>query len=193
MEGRPAGRPSASCEAPASIASRSPASMGRAPRRRRGHDARTMTTSALTDEQQDFIAAVRDFCARELGTRDQRDALTANGRHPHNQDLYKQMAGLGWLGVAIPEEYGGSGGGMVDLCLFLEEAARGLAPIGGFGVSMITAGAYERFGTEEQKQQILGGVAEGNVEAIAMSEPGAGSDVGAVTCRAVRQNGSYVV
>ena len=106
----------------------------------------------LTDEQKSFVGAIRDFCARECGTREQRDKLTEEGRHPHNQDIYKSMAELGWLGVAIPEEYGGSGGGLVDLCLFLEETARGQAPIGGFGVSMIVAGAYERFGTDEQKQ-----------------------------------------
>ncbi len=153
----------------------------------------TATRSDLTDEQRDFAAAVRDFCARECGTREQRDALTGGGRHPHNQELYERVAQLGWLGVAIPEEHGGSGGGMVDLCLFLEESARGMLPIGGFGVSMITAGAIERFGTPEQKEEILRGVVAGNVEAIAMSEPGAGSDVGAMRCRAERRNGSYVV
>jgi isovaleryl-CoA dehydrogenase len=147
----------------------------------------------LTDEQKDFVAAVRDFCQRECGTREQRDKLTGNGRHPHNEDLYRQMAELGWLGVATPEEYGGAGGGMVDLCLFLEETTRGMAPIGGFGVTEIVGGAYERFGTEEQKQQMLGGIVAGNVEAIAMSEPEAGSDVGNLKCRAERVNGSYVL
>ena len=58
---------------------------------------------------------------------------------------------------------------------------------------MITAGAVERFGTEEQKQEILGGVARGRVEAIAMSEPEAGSDVGNLSCRAERSNGGYVI
>jgi alkylation response protein AidB-like acyl-CoA dehydrogenase len=147
----------------------------------------------LTHEQQDFVAAVRDFCQRECGTREQRDTLTNGGRHPHNQELYKQMAELGWLGVATPEEYGGSGGGLVDLCLFLEETTRGLAPIGGFGVTEIVGGAYERFGTPEQKKAMLEGIVAGNVQAIAMSEPEAGSDVGNLKCRAVRENGSYVL
>jgi alkylation response protein AidB-like acyl-CoA dehydrogenase len=150
-------------------------------------------TLTLSDEQREFVAALRDFCRRECGTREQRDALTGGGRKPHNQDLYRQMADLGWLGVAIPEAYGGSGGGLVDLCLFLEETARGMAPIGGFGVSMIVAGAIERFGTDEQKEQLLGGIARGAVEAIAMSEPEAGSDVGALRCKAERRNGGYVV
>jgi alkylation response protein AidB-like acyl-CoA dehydrogenase len=140
----------------------------------------------LTDEQQDFVAAIRDFCRRECGTREQRDALTDGGRKPHNQDLYSKIAQLGWLGVAVDEEYGGTGGGMVDLCLFLEETARGMAPVGGFGVSMIVGGAYERFGTDPQKEEILSGIVGGRLEAIAMSEPEAGSDVGALRCKAER-------
>ena len=147
----------------------------------------------LSHEQQDFVSAVRDFCQRECGTREQRDKLTDHGRHPHNQDLYKQMADLGWLGVATPEQYGGAGGGLVDMCLFLEETTRGLAPIGGFGVTEIVGGAYERFGTEAQKEAMLTGIVSGNVQAIAMSEPEAGSDVGNLKCKAVRENGSYVL
>jgi alkylation response protein AidB-like acyl-CoA dehydrogenase len=58
---------------------------------------------------------------------------------------------------------------------------------------MIVAGAVRRFGTEEQKQQLLGGIARGRVEAIAMSEPEAGSDVGNLSCRAQRANGHYLV
>src|SRR4051794_657572 len=147
----------------------------------------------ITEEQQDLVAAVRDLCRRECGTREQRDALTGRGRHPHNPELYRKVAELGWLGVAIPEAYGGTGGGMVDLCLFLEESSRGMAPIGAFGVSMIVGAAFERYGTEEQKQEILPGIVGGAVESIAMSEPGAGSDVGALQCRAARSNGGYVI
>jgi len=146
----------------------------------------------LTNEQQDFVAAVRDFAQRECGTREQRDALTDGGQHPHNAELYQQVADLGWLGVAIPEEHGGSGGGLVDMCLFLEAFSYGQMPIGAYAVTMIVAGAYERFGSDEQKAEMLGGIAAGNVEAIAMSEPEAGSDVGSLKLRAVRENGHYV-
>jgi isovaleryl-CoA dehydrogenase len=147
----------------------------------------------LTDEQQSFVEAIRDFADRECGTREQRDALTDNGKEVFNLDVYKRIAELGWLGASIPEEYGGSGGGAVDMCLLLEESSRGQIPMGFFGVSMISAGAVSRFGSEEQKQEILGGVAGGVVECIAMSEPEAGSDVGSLTCRAERSNGGYVV
>ncbi|MFF8780479.1 acyl-CoA dehydrogenase family protein [Streptomyces sp. NPDC015140] len=147
----------------------------------------------LSDERRDLVKAIADFCRRECGTKEQRDKLTANGQEQHNQNLYEKMARLGWLGIAIPEEYGGGGQGMTDLCLFLQETSYGLAPISGFGTTVIAASAYEKFGTEEQKRTVLEGVAAGRVEAISMSEPGAGSDVGALACRAERTTGGYLV
>ncbi|MCW8103065.1 acyl-CoA dehydrogenase family protein [Streptomyces tauricus] len=88
------------------------------------------------------------------------------------------MAALGGLGTAIPEEYGGAGRGLTDLCLFLQESPYGLAPISGYGPTVISAAAYENFGTEVQKRTVLEGVVEGRVEAVSMSEPGPGSEVG---------------
>jgi len=148
---------------------------------------------ALSDEQEDFLDAIRDFCDRECGTPDQRERLTDGYREHHNFDVYKQMADLGWLGVTIDEQYGGSGGTMLDACLFMEETSRGLAPIGGYATTLIVAGATQRFGTEAQKQEILGGIAGGAVEAIAMTEPEAGSDVGALSCKAEAVDGGFVI
>jgi alkylation response protein AidB-like acyl-CoA dehydrogenase len=147
----------------------------------------------LTDEQRAFVESIRDFAARECGTREQRDALTDHGHNPHNQAIYERVAELGWVGVSVPEEYGGGGGGAVDMCLMLEETARGLIPIQFVNVSMITAGAVGRFASEELKRELLGGIARGCPEAIAMSEPEAGSDVGALRCRAERSDGEYAI
>ena len=147
----------------------------------------------LSDEQRNFVEAIRDFCNRECGKQEQRERLTEGYEHSHSAEIYKKMADLGWLGVTIDEAHGGSGGGMVEACLFMEETSRGLAPIGGYGTTLIVAGAVERFGSEEQKQQILGGIASGSVEAIAMTEPEAGSDVGSLTTFAERVNGGFVI
>jgi alkylation response protein AidB-like acyl-CoA dehydrogenase len=152
-----------------------------------------MTLITLTDEQQAFVEAIRDFARRECGTREQRIALTDNGREPHNQALYDRIAALGWLGVAIPERYGGAGGGALDMCLLCEEFTCGQIPMGFYPISMMTAKPVERFGTEDLKREILGGVVRGRVEAIAMSEPEAGSDVGNLSCRAERVDGGYVL
>jgi isovaleryl-CoA dehydrogenase len=153
----------------------------------------TLPALGFTDEQRAFRETIRDFAERECGTTEQRERLTQGYTELHNQAIYEKLADLGWLGVSIDEEYGGSGGGMVDACIFLEETLRGLVPISGYGVSLIVAGAYQRFGTEEQKQEILGGITRGRVEAIAMSEPEAGSDVGNLSCKAERQNGGFVL
>jgi isovaleryl-CoA dehydrogenase len=56
----------------------------------------------LTDEQRDFVAAIRDFCQRECGTSEQRAQLTDDYTELHNDGIYKQMAELGWLGLTIP-------------------------------------------------------------------------------------------
>src|SRR5215210_7878669 len=142
--------------------------------------------AALTDEQQDFVAALRDFCEREVSGRGRDD-------DPHDDAVAKQMAELGWYGLEIDEEYGGSGGSFLDATLFLEETTRGRAPIAGYGVTLICVGALNRLGTEEQKRDLLGRVANGGTLAIAMSEPEAGSDVGALQCKAERDNGEWVL
>ena len=147
----------------------------------------------LTDEQRAFVEAIRDFARRECGTREQRDALTENGREPHNPEIYAKIADLGWLGAAIPEEYGGAGGGSVDLCLLCQEFSRGQIPMGFFPVTMMSARPVELFGSDGLKEEILPRIVAGTVYAIAMSEPEAGSDVGNVSCRAERANGGWVI
>ena len=149
----------------------------------------------LSDEQQAFVESIRDFCARELAG-DRLRELTNGFTDPHNHDVARKMAELGWYGLCIPEEYGGSGGSFLDASLFLEETTRGQAPIGAYAVTLIVVGALSRFGTEEQKRDLLGRVAAGGTLAIAMSEPEAGSDVavaedlGAARERRVGINGS---
>jgi alkylation response protein AidB-like acyl-CoA dehydrogenase len=152
-----------------------------------------MALQNLTDEQQAFVETIRDFAQRECGTREQRDALTDHGREPHNQELYERIAQLGWAGVAIPEAYGGSGGGAVDMCLLCEEFSRGQIPMGFFPITMMAARPVERFASEALKEELLGGIVGGAVEAIAMSEPEAGSDVGNLSCRAERVDGGFVI
>jgi alkylation response protein AidB-like acyl-CoA dehydrogenase len=147
----------------------------------------------LSDEQQNFVDAIRDFCGRECGTQEQRERLTDGYTELHSAEIYSKMADLGWLGISIPEEVGGAGGGMVDACLFMEETSRGGAPIGGYSTTLIVAGAVMRFGSDEQKRKILGGIASGSVEAIAMTEPEAGSDVGSLATTAESVNGGYVL
>jgi butyryl-CoA dehydrogenase len=143
------------------------------------------------EEQREFAAAVREFCARECGTREQRDGLSAGGREAHSPALYAKLAAAGYVGVSIPEEYGGSGGGLVEQVVLFEELFYGLAPVHGAGSSHTVAGVYKRFATEEQKKAALGAISAGSVMSISVSEPQAGSDAANIACKAERIPGGY--
>jgi isovaleryl-CoA dehydrogenase len=150
------------------------------------------TDHGLTDEQRDFVEAIRDFAAREC-TPDKLERLTDGYKDAHSEEIAAKLAELGWYGLTIDEEYGGSGGSFLDAALFLEETTRGQVPIGAYAVTLIVVGALNRFGTEEQKRELLGRVCGGGALAIAMSEPEAGSDVAALKTKARRDNGDWVL
>jgi isovaleryl-CoA dehydrogenase len=139
----------------------------------------------LSDEQKDFVAAIRDFASREKFEIPEHDH--------HSDEAAARMAELGWWGLMIDEAYGGSGGSFVDATLFLEETTRGQIPIAGYGVTLIVVGAVNLFGTEEQRQDLLGRAAKGGVLAIAMSEPDSGSDVASLQCKARLEDGEWVL
>ncbi|TCJ97396.1 acyl-CoA dehydrogenase family protein [Nocardia alba] len=147
----------------------------------------------FSPEQQDFAAAVAAFAKREAGTREKRDALTDHDAEQHHAGVYGKMAELGWLGLTVPEEYGGSDATMVDMCILLEESLRGMLPIGAIGPTLITGGAYAKFGTEAQKDTVLRGIVRGASQSISMSEPEAGSDVGNITAKAEKTNDGWLI
>jgi butyryl-CoA dehydrogenase len=150
-----------------------------------------MEAVGLTEDQRDLAMAVREFCSKECGTREQRDALTEHGAEQHNRGFFEKLASLGYLGVSIPEEYGGSGGGLTEQVILFEELWRGLAPVHGAGSSHTVAGVYKRFATEGQKKATLGAICSGQVMSISISEPGAGSDAAAIDCKAEKVDGGW--
>lgn len=145
----------------------------------------------LTDEQDSLVSTVREFAARECGSREKRLALTNGGTTHTNRDIARKLADLGFLGLSIPEEYGGSGGGLFDACLFLEELTYNQIPLGSYGVTLIVSHMYLKSATEDLKKEILGSVLAGTPAAVAMSEPGSGSDVASLRCKAEKSDGGY--
>ncbi|MCD2188932.1 acyl-CoA dehydrogenase family protein [Actinomycetospora soli] len=145
----------------------------------------------LTEEQTAFAGAIAEFARREVPDKAALDRLTVEG--PHSDEVYRKIADLGWLGISLPEEYGGADGSMTDLLVFLEETSYHRLPIGGFGTTIITAAAIQKFGSDEQKRTLLGGTSRGDVLAISMSEPGAGSDVGGLTCKATKTEDGWLI
>ncbi|RVU21401.1 acyl-CoA dehydrogenase [Streptomyces antnestii] len=124
-----------------------------------------------------------------LGRRYGRDYMTRVVREEgHPEELWAEAAKLGYLGVNLPEEYGGGGGGIYELSLVLEELGASGAPLLMLVVSPAICGTViSRFGTPEQKAAWLPGLADGSrTMAFGITEPDAGSNSHRITTTARR-------
>ncbi|MFF2087324.1 acyl-CoA dehydrogenase family protein [Nocardia sp. NPDC058176] len=133
----------------------------------------------------------RAFMAKELAP----NIDKYREQHHVDRDLWNKAGELGLLCLSIPEEYGGGGGTFAHEAVLMEEQARVVDT--SWGVSLhngIVAHYLLSYGTEEQKQQWLPKMASGEVVgAIAMTEPGTGSDLQAVKAKAIRDGDEYVI
>jgi isovaleryl-CoA dehydrogenase len=112
------------------------------------------------------------------------------------RDLWPQMGALGLHGITVEEEYGGSGLGYLEHCVAMEEVSRASASVGlSYGAhSNLCVNQIRRNGTEAQKKRYLGKLISGeHVGALAMSEPGSGSDVVSMRARADQKGDRYVL
>jgi len=112
------------------------------------------------------------------------------------RDLWPQMGELGLHGITVEEEYGGIGLGYLEHCIAVEEMSRGSASVGlSYGAhSNLCVNQIRRNGTEEQKRRYLPKLISGeHVGALAMSEPGAGSDVVSMKLRAEKKGDKYIL
>ena len=115
--------------------------------------------------------------------------------HRFPWDFYREMAAGGWIGIAIPEQYGGGGRGIVEAAAVLEEvAASGACMNGASALHMSIFGMQPVIlhGTDEMRQRFLPGVADGSLHvAFGITEPDAGTDTTKITTRAVRDGDVY--
>ncbi|MFI6725247.1 acyl-CoA/acyl-ACP dehydrogenase [Streptomyces sp. R-74717] len=150
-----------------------------------------MSTVLETEEHQALRAAVA-----ALGKRYGRDYMTSvvrDGAHPH--ELWTEAAKLGYLGVNLPEEYGGGGSGMAELSIVLEELGAAGSPLLMMVVSPAICGTViARFGTETQKRQWLPGLADGSlIMAFGITEPDAGSNSHRITTTARKDGEDWLL
>ncbi|WP_407287621.1 acyl-CoA dehydrogenase family protein [Streptomyces sp. BP-8] len=139
--------------------------------------------------------ALREAVAA-LGRRYGREYFaTAVAEGRHTDDLWREAAKLGYLGVNLPEEYGGGGGGITELSLVLEELGAAGCPLLMMVVSPAICGAViARFGTEHQKRTWLPGLADGSrTMAFGITEPDAGSNSHRITTTARRDGEGWVL
>ncbi|HJX11893.1 MAG TPA: acyl-CoA dehydrogenase family protein [Dehalococcoidales bacterium] len=146
----------------------------------------------LTEEQKMLRGTLRDFADAEVAPAAAR--IDATEEFPAAE--LKKIAGLGLFGLTIPEKYGGSGRGLVDLCLAIEELARASAAVDAYlrislSLAIVPVIGY---GTEAQKKKHLPPHASGEKMAcFALTEAGAGSDPAGLETTATRRQGGYVI
>lgn len=152
-----------------------------------------MRTSPFSEEHQHLRAAVRRFAEEEVAPH----ARAWDDAGWFSDELLPRMGELGFLGLTVPEAYGGQGGDYWSTVVLAEELPRG----GSGSVSMAVAVQTDmatppilKFGTEEQKQAYLAPAVRGEkVAAIGISEPDAGSDVRAIRTRARRDGADWII
>jgi alkylation response protein AidB-like acyl-CoA dehydrogenase len=153
---------------------------------------RLAQTEGLTDIQEEILKTVHDFVEERIIPVAQE--LEHSDTYP--QEIVDGLKELGVFGLVIPEEYGGLGESLLTYALCVEEIARGWMSVSGvINTHFIVAYMLMQHGTDEQKQKYLPKMATGEVRgAFSMSEPGLGSDVSAVSTKAVKQaDGSYAI
>ncbi len=148
----------------------------------------------LTEEQRMWREVVHDFVAKEVKPK----ARHVDETGEFNWDAVRKMAGVGLLGLNIPEEYGGTGVDAVSAAIAVEELGWGcgstalaIAAHNGLGSAPVAL-----FGTETLKEQFLPPLVDGKhkLSALALTEPGAGSDLkGGIATRAVREGDEWVI
>ena len=146
----------------------------------------------LTEEQELVRKNMREFAERYV------DPIAAgideNSRHP--AELFRKLAEGGWMGIPIPQQYGGAGSDFLTHIIAVEEISRSCSSTG-FTLSFhagIIGMSLNLFGNEEQKKKYLVPLARGqHMGAFALTEPGAGTDVMAVSTTAVRDGNGYVM
>ncbi|MFF7869437.1 acyl-CoA dehydrogenase family protein [Streptomyces qaidamensis] len=146
----------------------------------------------LSEEQSAVRQLARDFTEREITPH----VVAWDRAEEVDRAIVKKLGEVGFLGLTIDEEYGGSGGDHLAYCLVTEELGRGDSSVRGIvSVSLgLVAKTVAAWGSEEQKRRWLPGLTSGaSIGCFGLTEPGTGSDAGNLAARAVRDGDDYVI
>ena len=152
---------------------------------------RLCQTDGLSEDQTEILKAVRQFVDEKIIP----VATELEHKDEYPTEIVEGLKELGIFGLMIPEEYDGLGESLLTYALCVEEIARGWMSVSGvINTHFIVAYMLMQHGTEEQKQKYLPRMATGEVRgAFSMSEPGLGSDVAAISTKAVKDGDDYVI
>ena len=146
----------------------------------------------LSDQHQMMQKMFREFCQKEIAPY----AAENDVKAVFPTEIIRKLGAQGFMGIPIPEEYGGAGADFITYILCVEEVSRACASTGVILAVHTSVGTFPilNYGTEEQKQKYVSKLAAGEyVGAFALTEPGAGSDASALRTLAKRDGDDYVL
>lgn len=146
----------------------------------------------FTEEQEMLKKAARDFLEKECPMSMVREM--AEDEKGYSPELWKKMAELGWPGLGFPLRYGGNEGSFLDLAVLIEEMGRALLPGPFFATVALGALYILDVGSEQQREEFLPGVANGEILlTLALSEPGVEYDPASIAVTATPRQGDYIL
>ncbi len=146
----------------------------------------------LTEEQEMLRTSARDFLTKECPKSLVRQL--EEDEKGYSPELWSKMAELGWLGLVLPEEYGGMGMGFMDLIILLQEMGRNIVPGPFFCTVVLGSLPILNAGTEEQKKEFLPSIASGKmILTMAVTEPSARYDAAGIETTATARGENFVI
>ena len=145
----------------------------------------------VPDEHQELRKSVRELCADFPGDYFRR----IDEKRAYPEEFVQALTNAGWLAALIPEEYGGSGLGLIEASVIMEEINRAGGNSGACHGQMYNMATLLRHGSEEQKRTYLPKIASGQLrlQSMAITEPTAGTDTSKIATTAVKHGGKYIV
>ena len=147
----------------------------------------------FNEEQQYLKDTAKEFVQKNAPINHFRELRDSEDKTGYSKELWKQMAQLGWAGILIPEEYGGSDFGMMGLGAILEETGRCLVPSPLFSTALLGASFIEIGGTKDQKKDLLTKIAQGNLITAFALEEGSRHAPNIISTQAEKKLGDYVL
>jgi alkylation response protein AidB-like acyl-CoA dehydrogenase len=146
----------------------------------------------FTEDQEALRDATRKFLDNECPTTFVRKMMADDTAHA--TELWKKIAQLGWLGIIVPEDFGGAGGSFLDLVVILEEAGKSLLPGPFFATALLGTTAILEGGSADQKSALLPKIVEGNhIVTLALAEKSGRYDTAGVTLSASAKGNDFVL
>ena len=147
----------------------------------------------LSEEQEFLRDTAKDFAQERTPVAHFRSLRDNNDPNLWDKDIWQEMVNLGWSGILIPEEFGGSSFGVAGISVILQECGKTLTPSPLFSTGVLGAYAISNFGTQEQKEQYLPKIVNGEITTALAVDESSHHDPSKTSLRAEKKEDNYIL